>query len=170
MNGEVLLWHEIAQFLYFEAALLDERRFYEWLDLLTDDVHYWMPIRSTRSRGEEARELTREYEHAYFDDDKKSLSMRVKKWQSAFSWSENPPSRTRHLVSNIRVRPGATETNAVVDCGFVVYRSRLAADEDLWVGGREDTLRNINGQWKIAKRKIVLDQSVLQSKNLSVFF
>ena len=122
MNGEVLLWHEIAQFLYFEAALLDERRFVEWLDLLTEDVHYWMPIRSTRSRGDEAGELTRENEHAYFDEDKKSLSMRVKKWQSAFSWSENPPSRTRHLVSNIRLRPGATETSAVVDCGFVVYR------------------------------------------------
>lgn len=170
MNEDFSLWHEIAQFLYFEASLLDERRFREWLDLFTDDVHYWMPIRSTRSRGDEQAELTHEGEHAYFDDDKKSLTLRVKKIESPFSWSENPPSRTRHLVTNIRLHGHASEAAAVVDSCFIVYRSRLSTDENLWVGTREDVLRKVESRWKIAKRKIVLDQAVLQSKNLSVFF
>ena len=42
------LIREVEQFLYHEARLLDERRLHEWLDLLTDDVRYWMPVRTTR--------------------------------------------------------------------------------------------------------------------------
>jgi 3-phenylpropionate/cinnamic acid dioxygenase small subunit len=166
---DVVLHYEVEQFLYNEAALLDDRRYHEWLDLFTEDAHYWMPIRRTLARGDEAHELTAEDENSFFDDDKTTLARRVAKLDTGYSWAEDPPSRTRHLVTNVRLRPGSTLTLITADCNFIVYRSRLATDEDLWVGRREDTLRKEDGKWKIAQRKIFLDQTVLRSKNLSSF-
>jgi 3-phenylpropionate/cinnamic acid dioxygenase small subunit len=166
---DVALAHEVEQFLYEEAELLDDRRFHEWLDLFTDDAHYWMPIRSTRSRGDEQNEFTKDWENSYFDEDKPMLAQRVAKFDTGYSWAEDPPSRTRHLVSNVRVRAGAEPAELTVRCHFNVYRSRMATDEDLWVGEREDRLRRVDGTWRIAGRKIFLDQTVLKSKNLSSF-
>jgi 3-phenylpropionate/cinnamic acid dioxygenase small subunit len=160
---------EVQQFLYDEAATLDERRFPDWLALFTDDVHYWMPIRETLARGMEAEEFTDELSNAYFDDDKAMLGQRIARLDTGFAWAEDPPSRTRHIVSNVRIR-GVTDTEVTVECNFIVYRTRLATDEDLWVGRREDVLRKVDGDWKIARRKIFLDQTVLTSKNLSSFF
>lgn len=166
---DAALAYEIEQFLYEEAALLDDRRFHEWLDLFTEDAHYWMPIRSTRRRGDEQNEFTKEWENSFFDEDKPMLAQRVAKFDTGFSWAEDPPSRTRHLVSNVRIRAGAEPTELTVHCNFIVYRSRMATDEDLWVGEREDRLRKMDGTWRIAGRKIFLDQTVLKSKNLSSF-
>jgi 3-phenylpropionate/cinnamic acid dioxygenase small subunit len=168
--AQMLLQYEIEQFLYQEAAILDERRFWEWLDLLTDDIEYWMPIRSTRSRGDEADEFTRLGEAAFFDENKQYLVERVRKLDTGFSWAEDPPSRTRHLVSNVRILDRPAENELLVTCNFIVYRTRLATDEDLWVGRREDVLRQVEGGWKIARRHVFLDQVVLKSKNLSIFF
>jgi biphenyl 2,3-dioxygenase beta subunit len=168
--AQMLLQHEIEQFLYQEAALLDERRLWDWLDLLTDDVEYWMPIRSTRARGDEGEEFTRLGEAAFFDENKAFLEERVRKLDTGFAWAEDPPSRTRHLVNNVRLldRPSGAELR--VTCNFIVYRTRLSTDEDLWVGRREDTLRQVDGAWKIARRHVFIDQVVLKSKNLSIFF
>ena len=49
IQEKMLLQHEVEQFLYHEARLLDERKFDDWLALLTDDIHYWMPIRRSTS-------------------------------------------------------------------------------------------------------------------------
>lgn len=166
---DATLQHEVEQFLFQEAALLDERRYREWLDLWTSDAHYWMPIRSTRARGDEDGELTQAHENSYFDDDKATLEQRIEKLETGYAWAEDPPSRTRHVVANVRIRGDGAEAEIVVDCNFIVYRSRLAVDEDLWVGRREDTLRKVDGEWKIARRNILLDQAVLKSKNLSSF-
>ncbi len=163
------LQYEVEQFLYLEAEILDHRQFHEWLDLFTEDTHYWMPIRSTRLRGDEANELTKEWENSYFDDDKRMLAQRVAKFDTGFSWAEDPPSRTRHMVTNVRIRDGAGTDEMTVTCNFIVYRTRMATDEDLWIGEREDRLRKIDGHWRIAGRKIFLDQTVLRSKNLSSF-
>lgn len=170
VQTDAVLAYEVEQFLYEEAALLDDRRFHEWLDLFADDVHYWMPIRSTRARGQEDLELTAEHENSYFDEDKSALEQRVAKLDTGWSWAEDPPSRTRHVVSNVRLRQGPAQGEVTALCNFIIYRSRLSVDEDLWVGRREDVLRKVGGEWKIARRHIFLDQSVLKSKNLSSFF
>ena len=167
--ADPLLRLEIEEFLYAEAELLDNRRYDEWLDLFTEDCHYWMPIRSTRVLGDEEHEFTKEWENSYFDDDKAIMHQRVAKVETRFSWSEEPPSRTRHLLTNIRIRPGSTPDELGVVCNFIVYRTRLSSDEDKWVGERLDTLRRVNGDWQIAERKVYLDEALLKSKNLSVF-
>src|SRR5579862_779032 len=116
------LRQEIEEFVYFESELLDDRRLDEWLELWTEDCHYWMPIRSTRVRGDEDQELTKEWENSYFDDDKLVMRQRVAKVDTRFSWSEEPPSRTRHLLSNIRIRCGSNAGELIIVCNFIVYR------------------------------------------------
>lgn len=169
MSASSELHHEIEQMLFHEASLLDEHRYDEWLKLLTDDVTYWMPIRSARLPGQEADEFTRPGDAALFDETRALLEARIYKLATGFAWSEDPRSRTRHIVSNLRLLE-VTDDEVVATCNFIVYRSRLQTDEDLWVGRRVDRLRKVDQTWKIARREIYLDQTVLKSKNLSTFF
>ena len=134
----IALQYEIEQFLYHEAALLDERRFAEWLDLLDPELEYWMPVRSTRALGDEAHEFAKLGEGAYFDDDKSSMEQRVRKLSTGFAWAEDPPSRTRHNVTNVRVLERSDGTFRI-GCNFMIVRTRLANDNDFWSGRREDT-------------------------------
>ncbi|MEE8466536.1 MAG: 3-phenylpropionate/cinnamic acid dioxygenase subunit beta [Dehalococcoidia bacterium] len=180
MRDELI--REIEQFLYREARLLDGRQFQEWLDLLTDDIRYWMPVRSNRypviskaisildgSRYEE-EELSGEGGLALMDEDKDSLSRRVERLGSGMAWAEDPPSRTRHFVSNVQLEPGPNDNELRVFSNFIMYRSRGETEQDFYVGSREDILRQEGGQWKVAYRKIVMDQNVLLAKNISNFF
>ena len=166
---DMLLQYEIEQFLYREAALLDDRKFTEWLDLLDPELEYWMPVRSTRALGDEAHEFAKIGEGAFFDDDKPSMEQRVRKLSTGFAWAEDPPSRTRHNVSNVRILERRGDTIAV-GCNFLIFRSRLANDNDLWSGRRLDTLRVHEQGFTIVKRHLFLDHVSLDSKNLSSFF
>ena len=86
------------------------------------------------------------------------------------AWAEDPPSRTRHMISNIEVEMGEAETEIRVYSNFIVYRSRAESEEDFYVGARQDLLRRVDGALKIAQRKMTLDQNVLSAKNVSIFF
>lgn len=167
---QLLLTREIETFLYDEAELLDERRFEEWLALFTDDVRYWMPMRRNVKFGEQERENTREQQDMnWFDEGKETLTQRVKQLLTGVHWAEEPRSRVCHMVSNIRILH-ATPTEVSVKSRFLAYRNRLQDETDFFVGKREDLLKKLNGQWKIARRKIILDQNVLLAKNLTIFF
>jgi 3-phenylpropionate/cinnamic acid dioxygenase small subunit len=164
------LRHKVEDFLYLEAELLDDRKLREWLDLLTDDVRYWMPIRhNPLERPEDlSDELAKPGEGHYFDDDKQSLRVRVERVYAKNAWAEMPPSRTRHLISNVRIKSD-NGNELEVHSNFLVYRTRLETDQDIFVGTRRDILRRANDSFKIAKRTIILDQAVLSAKNISVF-
>ena len=164
------LRREIEEFLYFEAELLDDRKLREWFDLLADDIRYWMPIRHNLfERPEDIRdELSKPGEGFYFDDDRKSLKIRVERAYAKNAWAEMPPSRTRHLITNIRIKKDDGR-EIEVHSNFLVYRTRMENDQDMFVGERQDVLRRVDGAFKIAKRTIILDQAVLTAKNISVF-
>jgi 3-phenylpropionate/cinnamic acid dioxygenase small subunit len=179
------LYREIEQFLYREARLLDERRFHDWLQLFTDDVRYWMASRSNRyPRHSKAIAILdparyveddtgREDELAILDETKETLAARVARLDTGMAWAEDPPSRTRHFISNIEVEPGESEAELRVYSNFIAYRSRAESEEDFYVGARRDVLRrdvNPGGSWKIAHRRLTLDQNVLSAKNVSIFF
>jgi 3-phenylpropionate/cinnamic acid dioxygenase small subunit len=171
----LLLKQQIEDFLYREAEFLDERRYEEWLDLLTEDTRYWMPMRRNVPRDELDREFTREgMDVNWFDEGKDTLTRRVNQILTGVHWAEEPPSRICHMVSNVQIvratpsRPSPSEVT--VKCRFLIYRNRVETETDLLVGKREDVLRKVDGGWKIARRKIVLDQSVLLAKNLTFFF
>jgi 3-phenylpropionate/cinnamic acid dioxygenase small subunit len=162
------LWLELMQFYIREAWLLDERKLGEWLDLFTDDVLYFMPRRKNVRRREADREVTPLGDLALIEDDKRYLQMRVARLESGMAWAEDPPSRTRHLIGNLVVEPQANgEVQAKT--AFLVYRSHLETDQQLFAGSREDVLRQVDGAWKVARRTIVLDANVLLDKNLTIF-
>jgi len=166
----LLLKQEVEDFLYREADLLDERRYEEWLDLFTEDAHYWMPLRRNVPRDEPEREFTREGVDAnWFDEGKDNLARRVKQILTGIHWAEEPPSRICHIVSNIQIMR-ATLDEVEARSRFIVYRNRVQTETDFLVGKREDLLRRMDGGLKIARRKIVLDQNVLLAKNLTMFF
>ena len=102
---DVELQHEIEQFCYHEAALLDEREYDDWLELFAEDIHYWMPTRYNRLRREMHREFSASNETHFFDEDYDSLRRRIVRLETGMAWAEDPPSRTRHLFTNIRVVP-----------------------------------------------------------------
>jgi 3-phenylpropionate/cinnamic acid dioxygenase small subunit len=164
------LRREIEDFYYREAELLDDRKLREWFALLADDIRYWMPIRHNPLERPEnpADELAKPGEGYYFDDDKESLRIRVERVYARNAWAEMPPSRTRHLITNVRIKKD--DGRAVeVHANFLVYRTRMEADQDLFVGVRHDLLRRDDGGFKIARRTIILDQAVLSAKNISIF-
>ena len=169
VQERMLLKHEVEEFLFMEAELLDSRRFDDWLSVLTEDIHYWMPIRRTTTAREVEREFTKPGGMAFFDDDLDYLKMRVDRLRVGRAWAEDPPSRTRRLITNIRVT--AIEGEEVsVGCNFKLYRTRLNSEEDSWIGRREDTLRRVDGQFKLARRHIFLEQTVILSQNMSSLF
>jgi biphenyl 2,3-dioxygenase beta subunit len=170
LHTEMLTQFAVQRFLYDEAALLDSRQYDKWLELFSDDVHYFMPLRRTRSARELDKEFTQPGEMAWFDDSKMILAGRVAKLATGTSWSEDPPSRTRRLVTNVRVVEDLV-TELHVESNFMLYRTRLKSEENSWIGSRHDTLRRTDtGGFQIAKRTIYLEQTVLLTANLSSFF
>ena len=167
----LLLREDIEQFLYLEAALLDERRFDEWLDLLADDIHYHMPIRRNVKFGQQHRENTdASFEISWFDEGKRTLTGRVRQIMTGVHWCEEPFSRIRHVISNVQVvAAGDDEVN--VKSNFFVWQNRLQDEVNMFVGRREDVLRRDDETgWKIRKRLILLDQNVLLAKVITTFF
>ena len=118
---------------------------------------------------EEAEELSKPGETAFFDDTKETLRMRVARLDTGTAWAETPPSRTRHLISNIRIKGANGHAEFDVHSNFLVYRTRLDTDQDIYVGTRQDTLKRVDGQLKIARRTIILDQTILDARNISIF-
>jgi len=161
-------YSEIVEFLIQEAELLDHGRFSEWLELMTEDIYYRMPVRVNRSRssGPDYTEKTE-----IFSENRASLGMRVKRLGTDFAWSESPPSRTRHLITNVRVRATANPKELEALSYFLVYRNRTnSSSADILSGERQDLMRKTEEAWRLAGRTILLDQVVVGSRNLSIFF
>jgi 3-phenylpropionate/cinnamic acid dioxygenase small subunit len=165
------LQQEIEQFLYHEARILDDRKYEEWFALLADDLHYFMPTRYNRLKREADKEFSAANEAAFFDEDKQSIAMRIRRLNTGMAWAEDPPSRTRHMISNVVVRPRA-KGEYEVDSYFMVYRSRLEREVEMFVGMRSDVLRRSSSPagFEIVGRTIILDQATLLARNLSFFF
>jgi 3-phenylpropionate/cinnamic acid dioxygenase small subunit len=158
--------HEAHQWLVVEAEVLDQRRYAEWMDMLTEDIVYRMPVRVTTSPQLEG--TLEGMDH--FDEDRYSLQRRVDRFATEHAWTEDPPSRTRHFVSNVRVYPGEREGEIVVRSYLLIFRSRLDTREpDFVVGERTDVLRRVDGTLKLARRDFLVDESVLRTQNLAVF-
>lgn len=162
---------EIERFYYLEAELLDDRRFPDWYSLFADDLLYFMPTRQNRTSREMDGETSEPGEVARFHDDKKTLGRRVRALASGVHWAEDPPSRTRHLVTNVRVEHSTNNPDEYsVKSNFLCYRNRGELETDIWAGERHDVLRNVGSrQWQVANRLVLLDQSVTTSINMSVF-
>jgi 3-phenylpropionate/cinnamic acid dioxygenase small subunit len=166
----VLLLAEASDFLYREADLLDERRYDEWLNLLADDYQYAIPLRMNVMYDDvAAREDTKAgSEICWFDEGKATAELRVAQLATGQHWAEEPVSRVTHMVTNIRLE-SVNLPEVDLSCRFIVYRNRVADETDFLVGRRRDRLRKVGDDWQVVRRELLLDQSVLLAKNLSIF-
>lgn len=158
-------YHEVVDFLHDEAALLDDRRHEEWLGMLTDDIRYHVPVRLTTAHTL----ATSTSSMAHFDEDLYSLRKRVERFRTEHAWAEDPPSRTRRFVTNLRCWR-ASDGDLVAESSLLLFRSRGdVQDHDLLSGRRRDGIRRVDGQLLLARREVWLDESVLRTQNLAVF-
>lgn len=157
----------VTRFLFDEAALLDDRRFEEWLELFTEDATYEVPISLTREHDAHGDVTDR---GRVFADNRQTLGIRVQRLGSEYAWAEQPPSRTRHFVTNVRASR-LDDGTVTSSSNVLVYRTR--GDDptfDLYAGQRSDTLVPGGlGGYRIRRRWLVLDQANLAGNSLSVF-
>jgi p-cumate 2,3-dioxygenase subunit beta len=144
---------EVEDLLYREAALLDEWRLEEWLELLTDDAVYQVPS-TDAPEGDERNTLY------IIADDAARIRSRVKQLVGRSAWAENPHSRTRRIISNVRV-PGADGDRILVTANFAVFRMRYET-VDTYVGRYDYRLSRFGTELKIRERRAILDNEALR--------
>lgn len=155
------------QFLVDEAYLLDAQQYEAWLESMTEDVHYHMPVRVTTALGSG---FDTSPGMAHFDENKYSLSRRVARFRTEHAWTEDPPSRLRHFITNVRTFATEDEAHLVVESAELLFRSRGDVNEHALIScGREDLLRREGDDWRLARRTILVDESVIRMQNLAVF-
>lgn len=165
-----LLVREGERFLYTEAEILDAGDYQKWLTLLTDDIAYQIPIRTTRERNAHSSFSSQAF---HMNENKASLEMRVARVYTDYNFVEDPPSRSRHFLTNFRL-VSVDKTNSkcemVMKCNMLIYRSKFDfVSHDVLSGEREDTLRKEDGRWKLAKRTVYLDHTTMGMSNLAIF-
>ncbi len=165
------LQHQISQFLYREAKLLDDWKFRDWLEVFAEDISYTLrttPNAQTRDRRRSVEPPTT----WVFNDNKHLLERRVARLETGMAWAEEPPSRTTHMVSNVIIEPTEVDGEYEVYVTYLLNRTQKEKDVTIYCGKRHDKLRKVEGGlgFQIFNRKITLDQVTYNSHNLSVFF
>jgi len=165
------LYGRVTELLHHEAELLDAYRFADWLELFSTEVEYRMPVRTTQflTDGEGFHDFE------FFCDDHATLLTRVKRLETEFAWAETPPSRTRHFVSNLRLAHAAEEDGGgegalLARVNFMVTRTRQDLGYQMFTGERRDLLLPEGDGFRVRRRTILVDQTVITATNLSVLF
>jgi len=144
---------EVDDLLYREAELLDAWNLDDWLTLLTDDAAYYVPPNDKPDADHRFTLFT-------IADDIVRLRERVIRLSDPNCHAEYPPSRTRRMISNVRVTDAEGDT-ASIAANFVIYRYRRNEDERIFVGHYRHKLRRVGGALKIAERRAILDAEEL---------
>jgi 3-phenylpropionate/cinnamic acid dioxygenase small subunit len=163
-SADAPLVFEVTRFLTWEALLLDEGRYAEWLALLAPDIHYVVATRSAQAAEGPRSPLT------VLDEDHRSLSQRIERFALGGVWAETPPSLTQRIVSNVLVQPVRDAVDLLeVHSAIVLHRTRLEREVEQFVGRRDDVLRRTATGLRLARRRVTLAANALPGKNLSVF-
>ncbi|HEY0295040.1 MAG TPA: 3-phenylpropionate/cinnamic acid dioxygenase subunit beta [Bordetella sp.] len=170
-QDDMQLWWQVQQFYATEAALLDERKYEDWLGLLHPDIAYTVPIARNVRRDRLAEEYTHAGETCWFDEGIVLLTKRVAQLKTGMHWIEEPTSRYCRLVNNVRVL-GFDEASRAFEAEskFLIYQNRLEAEVAILAGTRVDRLVREGSSFRILKREVFLAQSTLLAKALATFF
>ena len=142
----------VEDFLFQEAAMLDEWRLDDWIKLFTEDARYVVPT-TDLPEGDPKRDLV------FINDDITRLRARVARLTSRHAHREYPWSRTRRFVSNVRVEE-SNDAELSVTANVLVYRFR-SGEGAPYVGSIDYVLRRDGGDLRIAYRRAVLDLEAL---------
>ena len=144
---------EVEDFLYHEAALLDAWKLDEWLALLTEDATYRVPS-NDRPDSDPKTALF------MIADDIRRIRARVTRLKDPHAHAEFPRSRTRRLISNVRI---VEQKPILVEANFIVHRFRGNDDVRQYVGRYRYTLVRDGTRLKIQSREAILDAMELAS-------
>lgn len=173
MSTMTVTTEDIADFYSLEAEHLDRADVSGWLGLLTEDVDYRVPIRVVREKAAEPVESDFSHRGHFMWENYGTLRTRVLRLESEFAWAEQPPTRTRRLVTNIRRRDllgGDPEHDVRVLSNFAIYCYRGDSPEPfVLTGERDDLLRVVGEDLRLARRVVYLDTNVLGTHALSIF-
>jgi 3-phenylpropionate/cinnamic acid dioxygenase small subunit len=155
-------------FLIDEAAMLDEDRLTDWLAVIAPDIFYWMPVRQTVARRSGAGF---DASMSYFFETFAALKMRVERiMKFDNTHSEDPPSRTRRLITNVKLYETAQQHELAVEASLLVTRNRGDTPGfQLLAARRHDLVRRTPEGWRLSQRVILLDETVLATPNLGIF-
>jgi 3-phenylpropionate/cinnamic acid dioxygenase small subunit len=161
-------YNEVLHFLYHEARLLDAHEIEKWAGMLSDELSYTAPIRVTRLASDRNASAIGP---GHYDEDYNSILTRIARLTKTKSfWAEDPASRTRRFVSNVLVRKSAHADELLVNSYLLLTRSRLEMVTYAPLSAeRRDILRLTDGKWKLRRREIIIDQSVVMMPNIAVF-
>jgi len=140
---------EVEDLLFKEAELLDEWRLEQWLALYTDDASYYVPSTDLPPGASADRSLF------YIADDRRRMQERVVRLMKKTAHSEHPRSRTRHLVSNVRVKDQSGDEISA-SAAFVTFRTK-GGNTDTYIGSASFKLRRIDGELRIREKRCQLD-------------
>ncbi len=156
---------EFESLLIDEYWLLDNDQYEDWLALMAEDIRYWGPVRQDLDRGEE--DFYRSHLLTHFDEDRITMGLRVARLRTGSAHAEEPPSRVRHFVSNVRIMAAPTPDEVRVASNFMVFRSRSGREEYCFVGSRRDCWVRSNEGWRLRERMIIFDHDLID--NVTVF-
>lgn len=151
---------DFEQLLYREARHLDRCDYEAWLEMLSDRLHYFAPVRSNLAD----EDLDRPRLLALFDDRKADLVTRVKRIRTGHAHAEQPATRVRRLISNVLLLD-QTKDQVELAASFLATVSRWEQPARVVSGAREDSWANEDGTWRLVRRRIVFDLST--TANLS---
>lgn len=158
--------HRVEQFLYREADLLDTFALDEWLALLDEDIVLRVPVRVDRDPGAEQSAFSQESN--YLREDYEMIRERVGRLAKEYAWSENPRSRVRHVIGNVRVLAVADDELTVANNQHVFRSYGDTADHDMLSAQRHTVLREHDDGFTIGERTVYLDHTILNTKNLTL--
>jgi 3-phenylpropionate/cinnamic acid dioxygenase small subunit len=163
------LQHEIEQFLYREARMLDGEMLREWLDTVVDPrICYQMVMSQERFRKDKSPAEAREV--MAYDDDYAALDLRVRQFETGIQTMLDPPQRMRRLITNVEACHHNKEGEYHVLSYGIATRFRRLYEHEQTVFGREDILtRGEDGKLRLLVRRIDLDERVVRNKNLLFF-
>lgn len=144
---------QVEQFLYYEADLMDEHRYDEWLALWADDALYWVP--TGRDEIDPKREISLIY------DDRTRLQVRISRLKSGFAHAQEPKSRMRRVVSNIVITE--TENGEILTQSNFLLAELRRGKQDMFAGRTIHRLRPYQGSFKLVFKKVLLvnnDESI----------
>lgn len=157
------LYNDLVHFLIEEAHLLDTAQYKTWVELLADDLMITMPVRQTVNRK---RTETRSQLYWLFDD-KEATVFKAMRYLGDSAWADDPPSRMRRMITNVRVHETAVPDEYLVQSYLLLQRN--SGNQHTFApfsARRDDILRKNGAGWLIVRRDIVVDQAVIGQPNL----
>jgi benzoate/toluate 1,2-dioxygenase subunit beta len=144
--SQLELLREVEQFIFREARLADELRYDDWEALWTDDAIYWVP-----ANGDDI-DPTKQMSIIF--DNRSRIATRIKQLHTGKRHSQTPPSRLRHIVSNVELL-GEQDDDVLASANFIAYESRERG-VTLWAGRSEYRLRHTEDGLRMAGKKVLL--------------